>query len=108
MSSEIGARSSSESSMVSSTFGESTADFNDDTEYLIRSDHKPNSRLNNSLKICLKILIIIFCRVWEQLKRRSSYQALPSVEMKKIDVYRDLHHPVFQNIRVIQVIIRIN
>lgn len=37
----MGARSSSESSMVSSTFGESnTADFNDDTEYLIR-DQKP-------------------------------------------------------------------
>lgn len=41
-SSDIGARSSSESSMVSSTFGESTtADFNDDTEFLIRSDQKP-------------------------------------------------------------------
>lgn len=35
--SDIGARSSSESSMVSSTFGESTtADFNEDTECLIR------------------------------------------------------------------------
>lgn len=42
--------------------------------------------------------------MWEQLKRRSSYQALPTYEPKK-DIYRDLHHPVFQNIRVIQVII---
>jgi hypothetical protein len=43
-------------------------------------------------------------RMWEQLKRRSSYQALPTYEPKK-DIYRDLHHPVFQNIRVVQVII---
>jgi DNA-binding cell septation regulator SpoVG len=41
--------------------------------------------------------------MWEQLKRRSSYQALPTIEPKK-DVYRDLHHPVFQSIRVVQVI----
>lgn len=40
--------------------------------------------------------------MWEQLKRRSSYQALPTIEFKK-DFYRDLHHPVFQNIRVVQV-----
>lgn len=40
--------------------------------------------------------------MWEQLKRRSSYQALPTIEPKK-DVYRDLHHPVFQSIRVLQV-----
>lgn len=40
--------------------------------------------------------------MWEQLKRRSSYQALPTVEPKK-DVYRDLHHPVFQSIRILQV-----
>jgi Rho-related BTB domain-containing protein 1/2 len=40
--------------------------------------------------------------MWEQLKRRSSYQALPTVEPKK-DIYRDLHHPVFQNIRIVQV-----
>lgn len=37
--SDMGARSSSESSMVSSTFGESTtADFNEDTECLIRAE----------------------------------------------------------------------
>lgn len=42
LTSDMGARSSSESSMVSSTFGESnTADFNEDTEYLIRADQKP-------------------------------------------------------------------
>lgn len=40
--------------------------------------------------------------MWEQLKRRSSYQALPTIEPKK-DFYRELHHPVFQNIRVVQV-----
>lgn len=37
LTSDMGARSSSESSMVSSTFGESQ-DFNEDTEYLIRAD----------------------------------------------------------------------
>lgn len=45
--SDMGARSSSESSMVSSTFGDnSAADFNEDTEYLIRTDPtiKPSSR----------------------------------------------------------------
>lgn len=38
--SDMGARSSSESSMVSSTFGDnnSAGDFNEDTEYLIRCD----------------------------------------------------------------------
>lgn len=45
LSSDMGARSSSESSMVSSTFGESnTADFNEDTEYLIRNEQKPTVR----------------------------------------------------------------
>ena len=46
--SDMGARSSSESSMVSSTFGDnnSSADFNEDTEYLIRCDTaKSQSRL---------------------------------------------------------------
>jgi len=43
-SSDLCARSSSESSMVSSTFGESTtADFNDDTEFLIRTEQKQAS-----------------------------------------------------------------
>lgn len=87
---DMGARSSSESSMVSSTFGDTTAaDFNEDTECLIRinSDQtKPPFRM------------------WEQLKRRSSYQALPTVEPKRQpDLFRDLHHPVFQSIRVVQV-----
>jgi Rho-related BTB domain-containing protein 1/2 len=84
--SDMGARSSSESSMVSSTFGESTtADFNEDTEFLIRTDQSRTP-----------------LRMWEQLKRRSSYQALPTVEPKR-DVFRELHHSVFQNIRIIQV-----
>lgn len=42
--------------------------------------------------------------MWEKLKRRSSYQALPTTEPKKNDIYRDLHNPFFQNIRVVQVI----
>lgn len=42
--------------------------------------------------------------MWDQLKRRSSYQALPTLEPKKqTDLFRDLHHPVFQSIRIIQV-----
>lgn len=41
--------------------------------------------------------------MWEQLKRRSSYQTLPTVEPKRIDIIRDLHHPIFQNIRIVHV-----
>uniref|UniRef100_A0A336LIY4 CSON003709 protein n=1 Tax=Culicoides sonorensis TaxID=179676 RepID=A0A336LIY4_CULSO len=83
--SDIGARSSSESSVVSSTFGESnTSEFNEDTEYLIRSEQKQQVRM------------------WEQLKRRSSYQALPTSELKK-DLYRELHHSIFQSIRILQI-----
>ncbi|XP_026475202.1 rho-related BTB domain-containing protein 1 isoform X1 [Ctenocephalides felis] len=85
--SDIGARSSSESSMVSSTFGEATAgEFNEDTEYLIRTEQKKS------------------IRVWEQLKRRSSCQILSTSEHKKSnDFCRELHHPVFQSIRITQV-----
>jgi Rho-related BTB domain-containing protein 1/2 len=50
--SDMGARSSSESSMVSSTFGDSTtADFNEDTEYLIRNEQKPAVRYNYTRQI---------------------------------------------------------
>lgn len=42
--------------------------------------------------------------MWEQLKRRSSCQALPTIESKThTDLFRDLHHPIFQSIRIIQV-----
>ena len=42
--------------------------------------------------------------MWEQIKRRSSYQALPLIESKKpTELYKDLHHPIFQNIRIAQV-----
>lgn len=41
--------------------------------------------------------------MWEQIKRRSSYQALPLIEAKRpTELYKDLHHPVFQNIRIVQ------
>ncbi|XP_017754430.1 PREDICTED: rho-related BTB domain-containing protein 1 isoform X2 [Eufriesea mexicana] len=77
-------RSSSESSMVS-TFGEATVgDFNDDTECLIRIDQsKP-------------------AKVWEQLKRRSSFQVLPTMDNQKksAGATRELNHPAFQNIRI--------
>jgi Rho-related BTB domain-containing protein 1/2 len=50
--SDMGARSSSESSMVSSTFGDSTtADFNEETEYLIRNEQKPAVRYNYTRQI---------------------------------------------------------
>lgn len=40
--------------------------------------------------------------MWEQLKRRSSYQALPLVEQKNpMEFYKDLQHAAFNNIRVI-------
>lgn len=57
--SDMGARSSSESSMVSSTIGDNTAaDFNEDTEYLIRCDQTkllPQSRYVFAYKNNLKI-----------------------------------------------------
>ncbi|XP_076651333.1 rho-related BTB domain containing isoform X1 [Halictus rubicundus] len=77
-------RSSSESSMVS-TFGEATVgDFNDDTECLIRIDQSKPSK------------------IWEQLKRRSSFQVLPTMDnqRKSAGATRELNHPAFQNIRV--------
>ncbi|XP_018342003.1 PREDICTED: rho-related BTB domain-containing protein 2 isoform X4 [Trachymyrmex septentrionalis] len=81
---ELTPRSSSESSMVS-TFGEATVgDFNDDTECLIRIDQsKP-------------------AKVWEQLKRRSSFQVLPTMDnqRKSNSATRELNHPAFQNIRI--------
>ncbi|XP_024936288.1 rho-related BTB domain-containing protein 1 isoform X2 [Cephus cinctus] len=81
---ELTPRSSSESSMVS-TFGEATVgDFNDDTECLIRIDQcKP-------------------AKVWEQLKRRSSFQVLPTMDSqrKAAGAMRELNHPAFQNIRI--------
>lgn len=49
---DMGARSSSESSMVSSTLGDNlTADFNEDTEYLIRTDQSklPPPRYDNCI-----------------------------------------------------------
>lgn len=41
-------------------------------------------------------------RVWEQLKRRSSFQVLPTMDNQKkpTGTTRDLNHPAFQNIRV--------
>ncbi|KAK0071419.1 hypothetical protein PV325_012985, partial [Microctonus aethiopoides] len=82
---EVTPRSSSEYSMVS-TFGEATAgDFNDDTELcLIRIDQvKPT-------------------KVWEQLKRRSTFQVLPTMDQRKTTgAMRELNHPAFQNIRII-------
>lgn len=43
--SDMGGRSSSESSMVSSTYGDNTtADFNEETEYLIRCDQNKLSQ----------------------------------------------------------------
>ncbi|OAD58899.1 Rho-related BTB domain-containing protein 2 [Eufriesea mexicana] len=68
-----------------STFGEATVgDFNDDTECLIRIDQsKP-------------------AKVWEQLKRRSSFQVLPTMDNQKksAGATRELNHPAFQNIRI--------
>lgn len=76
-------RSSSESSMVS-TFGEATVgDFNDDTECLIRIDqNKPT-------------------KVWEQIKRRSSFQVLPTVDTKRpTGATKELNQLAFQSIRL--------
>ncbi|KAJ8684185.1 hypothetical protein QAD02_019977 [Eretmocerus hayati] len=77
-------RSSSDSSMVS-TFGEATVgEFNDDTECLI---HIEQTKTN---------------KVWDQIKRRSSFQILPTIESQRkiIGASRELNHPAFQSIRV--------
>lgn len=44
----------------------------------------------------------MYYRMWEQLKRRSSYQALPLIEAKRSnELYREILHPLFQSVRVI-------
>ncbi|KAH8300381.1 hypothetical protein KR018_000825 [Drosophila ironensis] len=103
---DMGGRSSSESSMVSSTFGEATiADFNDDTESLIRYESRTQRLVRNSLLATISITFgHISNSMWEHLKRRSSYQALPLMEPKRSsDLYRELHHPVLQSIRLVSV-----
>ncbi|KAL0277501.1 UNVERIFIED_CONTAM: hypothetical protein PYX00_004753 [Menopon gallinae] len=77
------ARSSSDSSMTS-TLGEATqGEFNEDTEYLIRTEAKH--------------------KVWEQLKRRSSCQVLPSSNnARKMGVCHELNHPAFESMCVKQ------
>ncbi|KAB7504651.1 Rho-related BTB domain-containing protein 1 [Armadillidium nasatum] len=79
-------RRSSDSSMVSGTFGDSTmGNFNSDTECLISSEQseaKASSRLR------------------EVLKRRSSMHSLPFEPRQGI--HRDLNHPAFQSISIEQ------
>ncbi|XP_068625544.1 rho-related BTB domain-containing protein 1 [Battus philenor] len=80
------ARSSSESSMVSSMGEATTGDFNEDTEYLIRQDQAKQMR------------------VWDQIKRRSSCQILPLSDncKKPPDLYREVNHPAINSIRVVK------
>lgn len=41
--------------------------------------------------------------MWEHLKRRSSYQALPLVESKRSnDLSKEPHYPVLQSLRLVQ------
>ncbi|KAJ8715450.1 hypothetical protein PYW07_009932 [Mythimna separata] len=80
------ARSSSESSMVSSMGEATTGEFNEDTEYLIRQDQAKQMR------------------VWDQIKRRSSCQILPLSDSckKPPDLYREVNHPAIISIRVVK------
>ncbi|XP_063541734.1 rho-related BTB domain-containing protein 1 isoform X2 [Cydia strobilella] len=80
------ARSSSESSMVSSMGEATTGDFNEDTEYLIRQDQAKQMR------------------VWDQIKRRSSCQILTLSDSckKPPDLYREVNHPAINSIRVVK------
>lgn len=117
--SDMGARSSSESSIVSSTYGDSlTAD--DDTDCLLKPSVN-NSTLLNADQNRLQL------RIWDQIKRRSSYQILPMVDSKPssaeaklgrglavstyskrdgiripAEFYKELQHPVFKSIRVVR------
>lgn len=51
------------------------------------------------------LLFQLFHRMWDQLKRHSSYQVLPSLEPSRKpppDVYRELlHRSVFKSIRIV-------
>ncbi|CAG9569488.1 unnamed protein product [Danaus chrysippus] len=80
------ARSSSESSMVSSMGEATTGEFNEDTEYLIRQDQAKQMR------------------VWDQIKRRSSCQILPLSDncKKPPDLFREVNHPAIISIRVVK------
>ncbi|KAK8729402.1 hypothetical protein OTU49_008816, partial [Cherax quadricarinatus] len=79
-------RRSSDSSMLSGTFGDTTlGNFNSDTECLLGSDHnqpRPASRLK------------------EAVKRRSSMQTLP--QDQRPGIHRELNHAAFQAISIEQ------
>lgn len=76
---ELGARSSSDSS-VASTLGEATlGEFNDETECLIRTEKKN-------------------LRVWDHSKRRSSCQVIGNSH--KWGIFRDVKHPAFDSVCV--------
>ncbi|KAK3878684.1 hypothetical protein Pcinc_016692 [Petrolisthes cinctipes] len=79
-------RRSSDSSMLSGTFGDTTlGNFNSDTECLLGSDHnqpRPVSRLR------------------EAVKRRSSMQTIPLDQ--RPGIHRELNHPAFQAISIEQ------
>lgn len=80
------------------------------TKRSLNSVHNTNYIIFNcvsqSLSLSFICYLYLYLRMWEQLKRRSSYQALPTIDSKKpIDIFRDLHHPIFQNIRIVHVLI---
>lgn len=64
-----------------------------------------NSHKVRILYINKKIPTKFLSRVWEQIKRRSSFQVLPTVDNQKksTGATRELNHPAFQSIRVVVV-----
>ncbi|XP_037876620.1 rho-related BTB domain-containing protein 1 [Bombyx mori] len=80
------ARSSSESSMVSSMGEAPAGDLDEDTEHLLKQD------------------IIKQMRLLDQIRRRSSCQILPLSDgcKKPPDLYREVNHPAVNSIRVVK------
>lgn len=119
---------------VSSTYGDSLpVEGNDDTDCLLRNSNTTSCQNDHGRQLrwvrecpCFYQRVVLTCscvsfRIWDQIKRRSSYQTLPTESKssegtaggrntrakcetgrrKPVDVYRELHHPIFQSIKVV-------
>ncbi|CAL4077252.1 unnamed protein product [Meganyctiphanes norvegica] len=101
-------RRSSDSSMLSGTFGDTNlGNFNSDTECLLSSDSstpRPASRLFEAVKPFPPALLRRPAqgRLREAVKRRSSMQTLINPEQHRPGIHRELNHPAFQSISIEQ------
>lgn len=71
--------------------------------YATNHAHNGNSTAQQHLSNNYLYGISLSDSMWEHLKRRSSYQALPLVESKRSnDLHKELQHPVLQSLRLVQ------